>query len=55
MLVRVIEGDSNKEIAQRLAISPRTVEIHRGNMLARLEARSTAEAVRIGVHSGLLD
>ena len=55
VLVRVIEGDSNKEIAQRLAISPRTVEIHRGNMLARLEARSTAEAVRIGVHSGLLD
>jgi two-component system response regulator FixJ len=55
VLVRVIEGDSNKEIAQRLAISPRTVEIHRGNMLARLEARSTAEAVRIGVHSGLVD
>ena len=55
VLVRVVEGDSNKEIAQHLGISPRTVEIHRSGMLSRLNARSTADAVRIGLHSGLLD
>ena len=55
VLVRVVEGDSSKEIARQLKISPRTVEIHRGNILSRLKARSTAEAVRIGLHSGLID
>jgi two-component system, LuxR family, response regulator FixJ len=55
VLVRLVEGDSNKEIAQHLGISPRTVEIHRSGMLARLNARSTADAVRIGLHSGLMD
>jgi FixJ family two-component response regulator len=55
VLVAVVEGDSNKEIAKRLGISPRTVEVHRGNMMSRLNARSTAEAVRIGLRSGLVD
>jgi FixJ family two-component response regulator len=55
VLLGVTEGDSNKEIAIKLGISPRTVEIHRSNMLARLNARSTADAVRIGLDSGLLD
>jgi FixJ family two-component response regulator len=55
VLVRVVEGDSNKEIARRLGLSPRTIEIHRGSMLARPAARSTAHAVRIGLDSGLID
>ena len=55
VLIGVAEGDSNKEIAIRLGLSPRTVEIHRGNMLSRLDARSTADAVRIGLYSELID
>jgi two-component system, LuxR family, response regulator FixJ len=55
VLVGVMEGNANKEIAIELGISPRTVEIHRSNMLLRLKARSTADAVRIGLESGLLD
>jgi FixJ family two-component response regulator len=55
VLLGLAEGGSNKEIARDLGISPRTVEIHRAGMLARLEARSTAEAIRIGLYSGLLD
>lgn len=51
----VIEGGSNKQIALALGISPRTVEIHRGNMMTRLHARSAAEAVRIGIQGGLAD
>ncbi len=54
VLVRVVEGDSNKEIALHLGSSPRTGESHRSTMLTRLTARSTADAVRIGLQSGLV-
>ena len=40
-------GCSNKEIARRLEISPRTVEIHRGNMMTKLAAGHAADAVRL--------
>lgn len=41
------EGSSNKVIARQLEISPRTVEIHRANMMTKLGARHAAEAVRL--------
>lgn len=44
-------GCSNKEIARSLAISPRTVEIHRGNMMAKLGAGHAADAVRMWMDS----
>jgi two-component system response regulator FixJ len=48
-------GCANKEIARRLAISPRTVEIHRGNMMTKLDAGHAADAVRLWIdaqHAG---
>lgn len=45
----VVAGLSNKEIARRLGISPRTVEIHRKKMMDKLGATSGAHAVRIGI------
>lgn len=41
------EGCSNKAIARELEISPRTVEIHRANMMDKLGASHAAEAVRL--------
>ncbi|MFB0610858.1 response regulator transcription factor [Aurantiacibacter poecillastricola] len=41
------EGCSNKAIARNLEISPRTVEIHRANMMDKLGANHAAEAVRL--------
>lgn len=40
-------GWSNKEIARRLAISARTVEIHRANVMDKLDAQSLSQALRI--------
>ena len=47
------EGSSNKTIARVLDISPRTVEIHRANMMAKLGARHAAEAVRLRIESDM--
>jgi len=47
------EGSSNKVIARELDISPRTVEIHRANMMNKLGARHAAEAVRLKIEARL--
>ncbi|OYX67041.1 MAG: helix-turn-helix transcriptional regulator [Sphingomonadales bacterium 32-64-17] len=47
------EGCSNKAIARELEISPRTVEIHRANMMDKLGAGHAAEAVRMRLDAGL--
>jgi len=43
----VTEGLSNKVIAQNLAISPRTVEIYRANVMSKMQASSLSELVRM--------
>jgi len=47
------EGCSNKAIARNLEISPRTVEIHRANMMDKLGANHAAEAVRLRLEAAL--
>jgi FixJ family two-component response regulator len=44
-------GRSNKMIAHELSISPRTVEIHRANMMSKLGAHHPAEAVRLCIEA----
>ncbi len=44
-----VAGMSNKEIAHRLDISPKTVENHRAWVMERMEAKSLAELVRIAM------
>lgn len=46
-------GSSNKAIARELEISPRTVEIHRANMMTKLGANHAAEAVRLKLEANL--
>lgn len=52
VLARLVAGRPNKVIAHELGISPRTVEIHRANLMEKLGCRSLAEAVRIAITAG---
>lgn len=49
------QGARNKEIAEALVIAERTVKIHVGNILAKLEASNRTEAVATALKIGLLD
>jgi FixJ family two-component response regulator len=51
VLELLAEGCSNKQIGRVLDISPRTVEIHRANMMAKLDAHHPAEAVRLRIEA----
>ena len=46
VLAQVVLGATNKEIARTLGLSPRTVETHRANLVAKLEADSLATLIR---------
>lgn len=54
VLEGVADGLSNRLIGERLAISPRTVEIHRANMLNKMGASHTSEAIRIAIEAALV-
>jgi two-component system response regulator FixJ len=53
VMALIIQGRSNKVIADRLDISVKTVELHRANIMAKVEVRSAAELVRLAVTAGL--
>lgn len=53
VMALVIEGLTNKEIARRLNISYRTVEIHRSRIMEKTGANSLVDLARIVADSGL--
>ncbi len=54
VLTGVAAGLSNRLIGEQLSISPRTVEIHRANMLTKMGANHTSEAIRIAIEAALV-
>jgi DNA-binding NarL/FixJ family response regulator len=55
-IVRLItEGLSNREIAERLGISVKTVDTHRGNILEKLNVHNTAELIKYAMRKGIVN
>jgi two-component system response regulator FixJ len=52
VLAAVVAGQPNKSIAYDLDISPRTVEVHRANVMAKMKARSLPQLVRMAIAAG---
>jgi two-component system response regulator FixJ len=53
VLQGLLSGLPNKTIAYDLAISPRTVEIHRARLMDKMGARSLSELIRMSLAAGL--
>lgn len=54
ILKLVAHGESNKSIASLLNISPKTVELHRANLISKTESNSSTDLVRMAVLVGLV-
>lgn len=52
VLQGLLSGLPNRSIAKDLSLSPRTVELHRANMMEKLGARGLSGAVRIALAAG---
>lgn len=55
VLKLISEGYTNVEIAEKLFISPLTVDSHRKNIIAKLGVKNTAEMVSFALKSGFID
>jgi DNA-binding NarL/FixJ family response regulator len=55
VLALMTDGLANAEIADRLFISPKTVDHHVSAILAKLEAHTRSEAVSVALQSGLIN
>jgi PAS domain S-box-containing protein len=53
VLVGLVNGGTNKIIAQTLGISPRTVELHRAQVMHKLDAGSVTELGQIALAAGI--
>lgn len=53
VLDQLVIGRSNKMIGRELAISPRTVEIHRARVMEKMRAESLSQLVRLAIMAGI--
>ena len=54
MLHLAAAGATSAQIAERLFLSPRTVETHRANMMWKLGQRTQADLTRYAIERGIL-
>ena len=49
VLAGIMEGRSSRQIGERLGISPRTVEIHRAHLMAKMRAAALPDLVKMAL------
>ena len=54
VMTYVIAGRMNKVIARELGVSEKTVKVHRGRVMSKMEARSLADLVRMMERAGIV-
>ena len=54
ILQLIAEGNTTKDIAEKLTISTKTVEAHRTNIIKKLNAHNVAEATRLAIQQGII-
>lgn len=54
ILVHLAQGETNKEISQKLTLSPSTVRNHISSIFAKLKISNRSQATAIAIYSGLL-
>jgi len=54
VLKLIAEGKTNKEIAETLSLSVRTVQAHRANLMGKLHMHDRTELVRYAIRKGLI-
>lgn len=54
VLRQIVAGQSNKQIARDLDLSPRTVEAHRARVMQKMQANSVAELVSLALRAGIV-
>jgi DNA-binding NarL/FixJ family response regulator len=55
ILQLIAEGFSSKEIAQKLSLSINTIEVHRANLMDRLNIHDIAGLVRYAIQTGIIE
>jgi DNA-binding NarL/FixJ family response regulator len=55
ILVNICNGMTNIEIANKLFISPKTVEVHRSNIFKKTDVKNSAQLVMYAIKRGLID
>jgi two-component system, LuxR family, response regulator FixJ len=54
VMILVVKGLSNKEVAKHLDVSNRTIDVHRAKIMEKMEADDLAELTVIAMHCGLI-
>jgi len=55
VLKGLAQGQSNKEVAARLGISPRTIDTHRAHIMEKLRVRTLSDLIHFAIRHNLVD